>query len=187
MPRGVLATIVGRLGWVTGRGMCVCVCVCCFDFFCPTHTSERADQRKCFFNTTHFSVCSCVSFFLSFHTTNISMVSRSNDKRCSFYDSLPVLDAWYPPQMDKDRKHHSASPLSVQSMPCPETMSSRSSPDGRRCVSFSAEPPSVRYIGSSDEEEQQALFNEIQRKHGGNYRFTGVTRFCSLPRRCCSA
>ncbi|CDH50467.1 predicted protein [Lichtheimia corymbifera JMRC:FSU:9682] len=94
------------------------------------------------------------------------MVSRSNDKRCSFYDSLPVLDAWYPPQMDKDRKHHSASPLSVQSMPCPETISSRSSPDGRRCVSFSAEPPSVRYIGSSDEEEQQALFNEIQRKHG---------------------
>lgn len=140
-----------------------------FRLFCPTH--QRIRENALLTHTlVRLQLCLILSFFPH-------MVSRSNnDKRCSFYDSLPVLDAWYP-QMDKDRKHQSASPVS---MPCPETtMSSRSSPDGRRCVSFSLEPPSVRYIGSNDEEEQ-AFFNEIHRKHGGNYRLTGVTRFCSF-------
>ncbi|KAI9492964.1 hypothetical protein BDB00DRAFT_409398 [Zychaea mexicana] len=103
------------------------------------------------------------------------MVYRSSSKRSSLYDSLPVLDSWYQPEEEEEEEQIKSStttitPPIITPSPSPRPSCFSKTPssslerpscaDGRRSVSFSVEPPSVRYIDEREQHHQEDAVSE---------------------------
>ena len=108
------------------------------------------------------------------------MVSRASSKRLSIYDSLPVLDSWYPHQEEvtdqQDVTIIRSNTTSTSSTFIGKSSNERASQEGRRSVSFSVDPPSVHYI-NEDENDFSGNNNDVllarrSTYHGGLFFFS---------------
>ncbi|KAI7847209.1 hypothetical protein BDC45DRAFT_526797 [Circinella umbellata] len=101
------------------------------------------------------------------------MVSRTSSNHLSIYDSLPVLDSWYPHQeevIDQQiptiMRSNTTSPSSTF---IDKSTNERPNQEGRRSVSFSVDPPSIHYIDEDEfsDNNNHVLLARRSTYHGG--------------------